>query len=359
MQKTFIIALAMLAGTTACKAQEKATLAANITGLKDSLVVLYYKTASGEHKDTVPVKDGHFTWTGNVPEPAKVFMMTKTGYAEFYVENKKMTLQGTADKLDELHMTGSPVQAESEAFDKRMKPLEDQQMPLYQEYAKVKGDDEATAKIDDQIDEFRKKTRAMRAAYIRTNPDSWLSLGMVTAMSDMGSFASVKEAYEMISPAKRNSWTGKQVAERMAVLKRSAIGEKMKDFAQADTEGKEFSSSQLRGKYVLVDFWASWCGPCRAENPNVLKAYNAYKDKNFTVLGVSLDDKADRWKKAIQEDGMPWQQVSDLKGWKNEVSEYYGIRGIPSNFLIDPNGVIVAKDLRGIALHRKLAEVIK
>ncbi len=133
----------------------------------------------------------------------------------------------------------------------------------------------------------------------------------------------------------------------------------MKDFTQADPAGKPFKSAALRGKYVLVDFWASWCGPCRAENPNVLKAYNAYKGKNFTVLGVSLDDKADRWKKAIEEDGMPWQQVSDLKGWKNEVSNYYGIHGIPSNFLIDPQGNILAKDLRGVALQRKLAEVIQ
>src|SRR6185312_5922417 len=135
-----------------------------------------------------------------------------------------------------------------------------------------------------------------------------------------------------------------------------AIGAQMMNFSQADTTGKPVQFADFKGKYVLVDFWASWCGPCRAENPNVLKAYNKYKDKGFTVVGISLDEKGDKWKKAIRDDHMPWDELSDLKGWKNDVSEYFGIQGIPSNLLVDPSGKIVARDLRGEALDQKLGE---
>ena len=132
----------------------------------------------------------------------------------------------------------------------------------------------------------------------------------------------------------------------------------MLSFTQNDVDGRPVHFADFRGKYVFVDFWASWCAPCRAENPNVLAAYNRYKDKNFTVIGVSLDDNEAKWKKAIQDDNLPWTQVSDLKGFKNEVSTYYGIRGIPTTLLVGPDGKIIAKDLRGEAIHEKLAQLL-
>ncbi|MNR34251.1 Thiol-disulfide oxidoreductase ResA [compost metagenome] len=119
------------------------------------------------------------------------------------------------------------------------------------------------------------------------------------------------------------------------------------------------SLSSFKGKYVLLDFWASWCGPCRAENPHVLKAYNKFKDKNFDILAISLDEKKENWLKAVKDDAMPWTQVSDLLGWKNQAAGYYAITAIPQNFLIDPNGVIVAKNLRGDRLEKELAKFLE
>ena len=131
------------------------------------------------------------------------------------------------------------------------------------------------------------------------------------------------------------------------------------DFTMNDVDGKPFTLSSLKGKYVLVDFWASWCAPCRAENPNVVNAFNKYKNKNFTILGVSLDDDKTAWLKAIENDKLNWKQVSDLKGWENMTVGLYGYQGIPYNVLLDPQGNIIATELRGPALEQKLAEVLK
>ncbi len=137
-----------------------------------------------------------------------------------------------------------------------------------------------------------------------------------------------------------------------------AIGSKAPTLKLPGINGKEISLSDYKGKYVLVDFWASWCGPCRQENPNVVAAYNQYSNKNFTVLGVSLDDNKSKWQQAVQKDGLSWDHISDLKRWESIVVRDFGIVAIPSNILVDPNGVIIARDLRGPALHNKLKEVL-
>jgi len=147
------------------------------------------------------------------------------------------------------------------------------------------------------------------------------------------------------------------LAQKVKKASRLAIGSVAPDFAQETPEGESIALSDLRGNYVLIDFWASWCGPCRRENPNVVRLYNEYKDAGFTILGVSLDRNRDRWLKAIDTDGLTWHHVSDLKGWQNEVAQEYEIRSIPRTLLVDPEGVIIGKNLRGGDLENKLREI--
>lgn len=335
---------------------EDAHVSGNIPGLKDCKIIVQYYKDTLPATDTINVTGGKFTWTAFMPEPQKVFMMFPSRYEEFFVESGNIEITGTAD-LKAFEVRGSKAEDESVAWNKSLKDLTDQEEALYQKYGNVSKEEQIA--LEAKLTELETKRRERANEYIAAHPASPVSIGLVSDRAMMGEYNDVNAVYQKLDASVQQTSQGRLIAKRLIVLKKSALGEKMVDFTQNDTTGRAVRFTRFKGKYVLVDFWASWCGPCRAENPNVLKAYNEYKGKNFTVLGISLDDKADKWKKAIKDDKMPWTQLSDLKGWKNELAQYYGIQGIPSNLLIDPDGKIVAKDLRGEALHARLAELLK
>lgn len=198
-----------------------------------------------------------------------------------------------------------------------------------------------------------------KKVFIKAHPASWVSFEALQELPTYTPYSETAPLYAALSPALRNSPAGQQYAQRLAKQQATAVGAQAPDFVQPTPAGQPVSLADYRGKYVLLDFWASWCHPCRAENPQLLKAYEAYKNHNFEVLSISIDEGRERWLKAIADDHLPWTQVADLRGPQNEVAQRYNIQGIPQNFLIDPAGKIVAVNLPGDDLVTQLAQFIK
>jgi peroxiredoxin len=312
--------------------------------------------------DSAVVKAGKFQFTGELAQPAEVYITTKARVIPFYLENADIHIGGNADSLDKVRITGSATQVTQDSLSAAMRPVMDKIDTVIDAYgAADKAKDTARlALAEAKLDSLRAVRNQATEAFIRTHPASPVSLYQIQSMTYSGSYQELEPLFEGLDTAIRSSAMGQYLGKYLEIMKRRELGAKIMDFTQNDLKGQPIRFADYRkGRYVLLDFWASWCGPCRAENPNVLKAYNRFKAKNFVVLGVSLDEDSTKWRQAVVKDGMPWTQVSDLKGWKNEVSRQYGIQGIPANFLVDTSGTIIAKNLRGTALEKKLAELFQ
>ncbi|WP_256002088.1 TlpA disulfide reductase family protein [Pedobacter deserti] len=374
MKKLVLSAVALL--PLAVLAQKPFTINGDVKGLKTGdKVYLVYRAAGEEVTDSAVVSNGKFGFKGTLAEPARGnLFLNKNPYvnrpaqgerldlASLYIEPAAMKVTA-ADSLKNIVITGSVVNDDEKKLKALTKSLSDQMAAVNAQYAALSPEERKVQEkvLRDKYMSLQEQVKPIQLNFAKGNPKSYISLSALSQLASEPELAAdVEKAYAALSPSLKATQSGKDLAQLLAAGKATAIGAMAMDFTQNDVNDKPVKLSDFKGQYVLLDFWASWCGPCRAENPNVVKAYNTYKDKKFTVLGVSLDNpgKKDAWLAAIEKDGLTWTHVSDLKGWDNAASKMYGIRAIPANFLIDPTGKIIAKDIRGEELQTKLAEVL-
>jgi peroxiredoxin len=350
------------------------TLKAKAEGIPISTkIYLTYRAADKSITDSAIIKNSLFTFNGMISYPVKAQLwldhndagLAKLGHnpdqLTFYLDEGEIDINAT-DSIKNSVITNSRINAEYIKY-KAFIAVPLKEMALAAEKSAAPPDRQNDQQfINDLRNRFEKAAenkKELQLQYIKLNPNSEFSLGALHEIA--GAYidiASIEHLYNGLSENIRNTIAGKEFAKSIEVARTTSIGAVAPVFIQNDVNDKPVSLVNFRGKYVLLDFWASWCGPCRAENPNVVKAYRHFKDKNFDVLAVSLDNKKDNWLKAVTNDAMPWTQLSDLKGWDNKVAKQYAIKSIPQNFLIDPNGVIIATNLRGDALEKKLEEVL-
>jgi peroxiredoxin len=321
--------------------------------------------------DSVEINNGKFEFKGSVASPVVAGVTVKHDAAPlnrrmdvlgFYLENAPIKLS-SPDSIKRAAITGSVINDDNKALNQSMKPLRDKMNALKAKWIGVKPQPENPlyVKAADSLRNMIAEEKALYMAFIDSHPNSYIAMVTFNNVGLGYNFDPkiAEKQFNKFTAALKESPLGKQEAETIATAKKKEVGALAMDFSQNDVNNKVVKLSDFKGKYVLIDFWASWCAPCRAENPNVVKAYNQLKGKNFEIIGVSLDEKKDPWIKAIEHDGLPWVNVSDLKGWKNEVAIKYGVTAVPQNILLDPNGKVIAKNLRGEELLNKLATLVK
>ena len=338
------------------------------------MVYLGYYNGDERRYDSVKPEKGEFKFEGMIAEPTLANLVVRYSLQpgeekasresiQLFMEPTKMELVAK-DELKVNSITGSASHVDYVNLTERLKPYSERLNGLYEEYSKHSKakDNAAMEKVVTVIEKVQKEQdENVFKTFIQDNPSSPVALYAFKQYAGYIIDADKAEPmYNVLSASLRQLPSAVSLKEQMDIARKTAIGQTAMDFTQNDTLGQPVALSSFRGKYVLIDFWASWCGPCRKENPNVVKAFNAYKDKNFTVLGVSLDrpDDKEKWMAAIHKDGLTWTQLSDLQYWDNAVAKQYGIRSIPQNLLIDPQGKIIGKNLRGEKLTEKLEELL-
>lgn len=356
---------------TACNNQNKPanqfTLNIHLNNLKQDVQVVMQKRANGQwvKLDSVTLKEGQGTLKGSVKSPELYYLTIKkfNAYIPVWVENSNIKVEADLKNLRHPTITGSKSQAAFDAYQDSAKRFQQEERALGQQYSQARSqkDMKKMQEIEDRYNQIEANRMDYMLGYAIKNNKSVVSPYLVLSNSYMLNLNQLDSVTSRFDSTLNNNEYVVMLKDRVRTLKRVAVGQPFVDFTLNDPEGKPLSLSSIvsKNKYTLVDFWASWCMPCRAENPNVVKAYKAFHKKGFTVFGVSFDKTHDKWVEAIKKDGLTWPQVSDLKYWSSEAGKLYGVQSIPHNVLIGPDGKIIAKNLRGEALMNKLKEVLK
>ncbi len=332
------------------------TINGNIDGLPDGLVKLS-NIVDGNLNivDSTHSLGGIFTMSGTIKSPELYFLSfeNQRGRVQFFLDNSEINVSGPVENPK---IRGSEPQALFDEFSSTLEKYSLLRKDIYEEYkvAQEAGDKKTMGEIEEQFNKIEEEEKDYIQNFAKTNNNSVVSPHIALRYNYYFNLAQLEEVVSLLDASIEGSKYVDNLNAKIEKLSSVQKGKLAPVFIQNDTLGNPVSLEDFRGKYLLIDFWASWCGPCRAENPNIVEVFQKFKDKGFDILGVSLDRNKARWIAAIAEDNLTWTHVSDLKYWDNEASKLYAVSSIPANFLLDPNGLIIAKDLRGEDLQDKL-----
>lgn len=342
------------------------TVKGHVSGIDSGWAFLFNPENSSGKPDSAKLEKGNFEFKGFASEP-QFAILGVVGMDEnqqplyIFLEPGTFTVEAAIDSINKGKVYGGNSQKELEKFTASLKPLEEKTKKLMADYqqAATTGNNDKIQEIQESSEKLNEEHKDIVAKFVKENPSSYVS---VVQLAQVFGFdpdpVQVEPLYNGLDDKLKATKYGEQIKVFLASAKKTAIGGLAPEFTLTDVKGNPVALSSYKGKYTLIDFWASWCVPCREENPTVVKAYDMFKGKGFEILGVSLDEKKDSWLKAIKDDKLTWAQVSDLKGWRSDVADLYGVKGIPMNYLLDKEGKIIAKSLRGGELIRKLEALL-